>query len=152
LIILFNETSEFTQNLIKVLNDLVQWDQWIYSKPNESTRWIKDTFLVMILKLLKPFDLFQLFQKKILSHFIISDFFRWKNGGYYSLIHPSKHPWHAILPTIHPSIRMAVHDWLISLMMSFLNINSVTTWFFLEKLKLCLCSLLAFLLDVSGSK
>jgi hypothetical protein len=52
-----------------------------------------------------------------------------------------------IQTSIHPSIQMAVHDWLVSLL-SFLiiNINSVTTWFFLEKLKLFLCSFAGFLL------
>ncbi len=94
------KTSDFNQNLIKVLNDLVQWDQQIHSKSNEITRQTMNTFLlVIILKLFKTFWPISTFSKEIFCHilsFAISS--GEKNGGYYSLIHQSIHP------SIHPNI------------------------------------------------
>jgi hypothetical protein len=137
LTISFNETSEFTQNLIKVLDDLVQWDQWIHSKSNESTRQTEDTFLVMILKLLKTFwEKFVMFY-----HLRFLQVKKWR----LLFSHPS------ISLSIHPSIQMAVHNWLISLM-SFLNYQLCNNMILPWKAEIISVLIAGLDLDVSGSK
>ncbi len=158
LIISFNETSEFTQNIIKILYNLVQWDQWIHSKSNESTQPTKDTFLVMILKLLKTFWAISTFSKEKFVTFYHSRFLevrKWRllfsHQSVYPSIHPSKHPQHAIHPNIHPSEWRCTIDlfhWRVSSTSKLCN-NMIL---FLWKAEIISVLIAGLDLDVSGSK